>query len=61
MKEDLRLLQIRLTPPSFAKISPTCQNNPLPAQIAFKFKKRRQQFIRTHNETLPAALWDRPR
>jgi hypothetical protein len=46
-KEGLRLIQIRLTTPSLAKISPTCQtNSPQSANHRFEFDKRGQLFLR---------------
>jgi hypothetical protein len=52
-KNVLRLIQIRLTTSSVEKITPACQANSLRARIAdSQFQKRRQFFIRTHNETV---------
>src|SRR5947207_8448807 len=53
----LRLIQIFLTPTSFEKISPVRQtNSPQTANHRFEFQKRRQLFIRTHNEALTVAM-----
>ena len=54
-EEVLRLIQIRLATPSLTKI-PTCQTNSRrPDKQRIKVQKRRQLFIRTHNETLSVA------
>jgi hypothetical protein len=51
--EVLRLIQIRLTTPSFEKISLACQANSPQARIAdLSSTNAVSFFIRTHNETL---------
>jgi hypothetical protein len=48
--------KIRLTAPSFEKISPACQANSFAApNCRFEFDKRSQLFIGAHNETLSIA------
>ena len=52
----LRLIQIRLEDVEFGKISPTCQEQfAAIADRRFEFHKRRQLFIRVHNETVSVA------
>jgi hypothetical protein len=49
----LRQIQIRLATPSLQKSTPACQDKfAAGANRRFKFQKRRQLFLRSHNETL---------
>jgi hypothetical protein len=48
-------IQIRLATSSFEKISPAGQAKSAGANHRFQFQKRRQLFIRTHNETPSVA------
>jgi hypothetical protein len=55
-KKVLRLIQIRLAELSLAKIPTASQEYSLQdPNWRFKFHKRSQLFIRTHNETLSVA------
>src|SRR5262249_43163179 len=53
----LRLIQDPLATGSFPKILATCQNNsPRALNSRFKFDKRSQLFIRSHDEALSVAM-----
>ena len=52
----LRLIQIRLATPSLAKISTASQDNSATTNRRLGFQKRRQLFIRSHNEPLSTVM-----
>ena len=52
----LRLIQIRLATPSLERIWPVCQDKiAASTNRRFKLDKRRQLFLRSHDETLSIA------